>query len=94
MVYLITYDLNKPGQNYEELYKAVKALGGWWHYLDSTWLVDTTLSAQQVSDRLVAHIDKNDRLLVIRVTSDYQGWLTNKAWEWINQHIRTQTLIR
>lgn len=33
---LISYDLNKPGQKYERLYEKIKALGTWWHYLDST----------------------------------------------------------
>lgn len=87
MVYLITYDLKKPGQNYNELYEAIKSLGSWWHYLESTWLVDTSLIAPRISEKLNPKIDKNDRLLVIKVTSDYSGWLTNDAWDWIKQHI-------
>ena len=42
---LIGYDLDKPGQNYESLFVAIKTLGEWWHYLDSTWLVATNRSA-------------------------------------------------
>lgn len=87
MIYAINYDLKQPGQNYEELHKAIKALGAWWHYLDSTWLVDTTLSAKEVWDRLAPHVDKNDSVLVIGVTRQYSGWLPPKAWEWINQRL-------
>jgi len=29
-------------------------------------------------------VDKNDFVLVIGVTHDYQGWLREKAWKWIN----------
>lgn len=36
MIYLVTYDLNKPQQEYEELYEELKHIGAWWHYLDST----------------------------------------------------------
>ena len=36
MVYSITYDLNKNGQNYDDLYKTIKSLGEYCHYLDST----------------------------------------------------------
>lgn len=87
MVHLISYDLNKPGQNYDDVYEAIKELGSsWWHYLDSTWLVDTNLTADQISDRIKKHIDKNDYLLVIGVTSDYAGWLPEKAWEWLKNH--------
>lgn len=35
---LVGYDLNKPGQNYDDLWVHLKDLGPWWHYLDSTWL--------------------------------------------------------
>ncbi|MEL6216986.1 MAG: hypothetical protein AAFR79_00750 [Pseudomonadota bacterium] len=87
MIYAINYDLKKPDRNYEELHKAIKALGAWWHYLDSTWLVDTSLSATEVWDRLAPHVDNNDSVLVIGVTRNYSGWLPQKAWDWINQRL-------
>jgi hypothetical protein len=52
MVYLISYDLNRPGQGYARLYDGIKELGAWWHYLDSTWLVDTNLTSSQIFERL------------------------------------------
>ena len=52
--------------------------------LGSTWLVDTSLRASGVWDRLAPHVDKNDFFLVIGVTTDYQGWLPQDAWDWIN----------
>ena len=57
------------------------ALGG--HYLGSTWLVDTSLTAQGIWDRLSPHVDTNDFVLVIGITRDSQGWLPKDAWEWI-----------
>jgi hypothetical protein len=50
----------------------------------STWLVDTSLDAQGIWDRLAPHVDKSDFVLVIGVTREYQGWLPKDAWEWIN----------
>lgn len=85
MIYAINYDLKRPGQNYEALYEAIKSCGVWWHHLGSTWLVDTSLNAQGVWDRLAPHVDKNDFFLVIGVTREYQGWLPQEAWDWINQ---------
>ncbi|MHC1684921.1 MAG: SinR family protein [Clostridiaceae bacterium] len=87
-VHLITYDLNKAGQNYDKLYDEIKSLGEWWHYLDSTWLVDSSYSAQNISERLVPVIDKNDYLLVIKVTNDSHGWLNQDAWNWITKHVK------
>src|SRR5688500_17377438 len=85
MIYAINYDLKRPGQNCEALYDAIKNCGAsWWHYLGSTWLVDTSLEAADIWNRLAPHVDKNDFFLVIGVTRDYQGWLPVAAWEWIN----------
>lgn len=84
MIYAINYDLKRPGQNYEALYSAIKSCGAAWHYLGSTWLVDTSLTAQGVWNKLEPHVDKNDFFLVIGVTREYQGWLPQEAWEWIN----------
>lgn len=83
MIYSINYDLNKPGQDYAKLHEAIKGLGAWWHHLDSTWLVDTNLNADQIWNRLSQHVDKNDFVLVIGVTRDYSGWLPKRAWDWI-----------
>lgn len=83
MLYSINYDLKKPGRDYSGLYEAIKSCGAWWHHLDSTWLVDTSLSAEGICTKLKPHIDANDNVLVIGVTKDYQGWLSKEAWEWI-----------
>ncbi len=81
---LVTYDLNTPGQNYPALYEAIKSLGDWWHYLDSTWLINTNLSANQIGERLRQCLDQNDRLLIVEIDpSTANGWLSKDAWEWI-----------
>lgn len=84
MIYAINYDLKRPGQNYDALHEAIKSCGNWWHFLGSTWLVDTALSAQGIWNKLEPHVDANDFFLVIGVTRDYQGWLPQEAWAWIN----------
>ena len=71
---LIAYDLNGPGQNYNDLITAIKALGAWWHHLDSTWLVKSTLSTSQIRDRLKPYLDNNDEILVVNVTEDARSW--------------------
>lgn len=90
MVYLVTYDLNKPGKDYTGLYQAIKDAsdGNWWHYLDSTWLIRTqSSSANAVFQKIQPHLDSNDRCLVIEVTRNYQGWLDKDAWDYIKNHL-------
>jgi hypothetical protein len=88
MIYSINYDLKKPDRDYEGLYQAIKNCGDWWHYLGSTWLVDTSLDAQGIWNRLKSHIDANDRMLIVGITKDNNGWLPQDAWNWLNEHIR------
>jgi hypothetical protein len=83
---LIGYDLNKAGQDYSSLIPAIKALAnGWWHGLDSTWLIKSALTPSQVCDKLREHLDANDELLVIDVTGDAHSWygFGQKASDWL-----------
>lgn len=86
-VYMVSYDLNKLGQDYEGLYEELRRSSGYWHYLDSTWLISTSESANSIFNRLRPSIDNNDSVLIIDVGRDYSGWLSKKAWEWIKQQI-------
>lgn len=87
-VYVVSYDLNVPGQDYASLYQELKRSLNWWHYLDSSWLVYTGESAPVLFGRLAQHLDRNDRILIARVTNDYSGWLSEDAWQWIRQYVK------
>jgi len=87
--YIISYDLNRPGQNYNELFEAIKALGTWWHCLDSTWIVKSNLTSVQVRDKLSSCIDKNDRLLV-SVLSGEAAWIgfDDNCSSWLKNNLQ------
>ena len=88
MVYLVGYDLNKAGKNYDGVYTAIKESStAWWHYLDSTWIIKSNLTVQQVYDKIKPETDDNDRFLVIEVKNNKQGWLTQDAWDHLNDVI-------
>jgi hypothetical protein len=89
MVYLVTYDLNVPGKDYDKLWGAltqydyIRDTG-----LDSVWFVSTSWSAYQVSNHLHAHIDGSDRLIVTQLQQGtHQGWLHKDVWAWINARL-------
>jgi hypothetical protein len=81
--YLISYDLRKPGRNYDSLYAALAQYNAM-RSLQSVWLLDSTQTAGQVRDILQAHIDPNDGLLVIEIG---RGWgsfnLLNNSANWL-----------
>ena len=85
-VYLITYDLKKPGRDYSGLYNAIKFFT-WWHYLESSWMVATNKSPSEIWDSIRPHIDKNDFVLIIEVKNNKSGWLPIEAWDWIDTKI-------
>jgi len=85
MVYLVTYDLRKPKQNYQGLYEELKRSLGWWHYLDSTWLIATSESAADIFHRLAIYLDTSDNILIIQVTKNYYGWLPKESHAWLQQ---------
>lgn len=86
-VLVVCYNLKKPGRDYSKLYEVLKEASNWWHYLESCWLLKTDLSPDDWSQKIKPHIDGNDYVLIIEVTANYQGWLPEKAWKWIDENI-------
>jgi hypothetical protein len=91
VIYAINYDLRQPGRSYSEVFTAIKSCGDWWHFLESTWLVDSRMSAQYIWDRLAPHVHPNDSVLIHVVGRDHQGWLPQRAWDWINSRQHSLT---
>lgn len=88
-VHAIVYDLHEPGQEYQELYDAIKSFGDYCHILESCWLVDTEDDASEIRDKLKPHIDSNDRLMVMRKSDTYPSWSTtfsSDCTEWLHDH--------
>ena len=87
MVYMITYDLNEPGQRYEGVIEAIKSAstGVWCTYWKSSYLIKSNLSAQAIMDRIKPHLDSNDRLIIVQTTNNYSGWLTESEREYIRK---------
>ena len=81
-VYMITYDLNSEGQNYEKVIQAIKdaSTGVWCSYWESSYLIKSNLTVQQVSDKITPHLDSNDRLLVIEVLINIFHHLSHPAF--------------
>ena len=89
-VYMITYDLKTKDKDYKDVFEAIKAASEnntWCHYWDSTWLIRSTLSATEIADNINPYLGKPDRMIVIEVKNNKQGWLTKKQWDYINNQI-------
>lgn len=86
-VFSVSYDLNKQGKNYDGLYAALKKTD-YNHIMDSTWLVSTNETIQQLNDRLKTQTDDNDYLFISKVNGgEYKGWLQTSIWEWLRARL-------
>ena len=63
MKWLISYDLDAPGQNYKQLDDELVRVGAV-RVLASQWVLESQYSAVQLRDHFRLFIDSSDRLLV------------------------------
>jgi len=85
--YIISYDLLKPGQNYQSLYGAIKSYTRWARINQSVWAVVTNNSAVQIRDHLLNHLDSNDRIFVIKSGVE-AAWRNVKCkTEWLKENL-------
>lgn len=75
--YLISYDLHQPHRDYTTLHKHLESYPNWAKPLESVWLIKSSLPIADLRNKVQTYMDKDDRLLVIDVTSDAAAWSTN-----------------
>lgn len=75
MVYLITYDLKQKGQDYPELYKAIKEFDEYVHPMEYVWLISTDKTSKDIINSLSNVIDDNDLIFVTEIS--YQTCASN-----------------
>ncbi len=88
--YVISYDLKILGRDYTSLYEAIKSYNEWQHPLESTWIVYTSETANDISAKLRSDgkMDNSDLLFVCALEiNDRQGWLDKSVWNWIKTRI-------
>lgn len=87
--YMITYDLNSPGQRYDEIINIIKneVSISWCSYWKSSYLIKSNYSPDEIQGKLKPFLDSGDRLIVIEVQKNYQGWLEKENWDFIRNNI-------
>ncbi|KRL39883.1 hypothetical protein [Liquorilactobacillus nagelii] len=86
--YIISYDLDNPGQKYDQVEKIIKSFGGAYIKIQgSVWLVRNSLSPEDMCTKLEQALDKNDCLFVCELVKNYQGLATDDQWKFIRENI-------
>ena len=92
--YFIGYDLHE-GEDYADLIAEIKAIAnGWWHCLDSTWLIGSNLDCVVIRDRLKPHLTNSgkkggDRLLVMKLHGQWActGSFSDNCRTWLKNNV-------
>jgi hypothetical protein len=71
---IISYDLMKPGQNYEAVIAAIKGLGSWAKVHYSLWYVSSSHTADRAAKIVRRALDENDKLIVVDATKNNAVW--------------------
>jgi hypothetical protein len=83
--YIIAYDLNKPGQDYDHIEKQISKLLAHSRILRSTWIVKTKRTAQEIFDLLKPALDRNDEVFIAQIDLSLSaGLLDSSIAQWIS----------
>lgn len=81
--YIITYDLNKEGQNYQWLINKIQEYK-YIHPMKSVFFIKSNSTSTEINNILLDYIDTNDRLFISEVTSNRNWLLTQDDWNFIS----------
>lgn len=84
--YIISYDM-AGRDNYDDLYKAIKAYGTWARITESTWAVVTKNSARKIRDDLNQHLPEDSRLFVVRSGTEAAWFDVHCHNQWLKKHL-------
>ena len=84
-VYLVAVQLRRPNADYGPVIGMIKNVGiAWMYYIPHVVLIQSHETAAAINLKILKFITKEDYILVIQVTKQYQGWLPKEAWDWLN----------
>ena len=88
-VYIISYGFIEKKGDYAKLYDALMKLGPYWHEMDNTWFVQSSLTPKEIMDAIHPYLDDNIYLFISLMTTDYWGWLPKSGWKWIDKYLKS-----
>lgn len=88
MIYLVSYDLkNGKPEDYKELYDLFATFSDCKKCLESSWLVVTDMSCEQVRDRLRTKMGPADLIVVVPYGPTRSSWIPKDVINWIHKYM-------
>jgi hypothetical protein len=61
----------------------IKSLGPWMNYFGHSWIVQTTLSAQEIYNKLSVNYEKESIFVIELDPKNYWGRMDTTVWDWL-----------
>jgi hypothetical protein len=87
-VYLVTYDLHKPGNNYADILEQIKRSPGWAKLSESSYAISTQETVDIAYKRIHAKVDDNDTLYMITLRKPWNGRGPKNVNDWLDTHLQ------
>jgi len=87
--YIISYDLNSPGQSYEKVHKVINSYHAWAKLGGSAYIILSDETAPQIRDKLMKKMDVNDQVFVgiIRAPAAWYG-VGDEVSDWLKNNLK------
>jgi hypothetical protein len=85
--YIISYDLCKPGKNYDRLYEEIRSFSKWGHLTQFTWAVISSDNSENIRNRIMSVVDSSDRVIVIRSGQEAAWHNVFASNDWIQENL-------
>lgn len=66
--FIVSYDLNNSGKNYDDLIKKIKTYSKWANVNKSVWFLKSDKSCADIADDLLTTMDSDDSIFVAKLT--------------------------
>ncbi len=91
--YIITFDKGTlldsfDSQKFHKQITNAKGINAWWHYLESMYIikVEYGVTSHNIAE-YIRKIAPNKKFFVSEIKFDnYNGWLPQEAWDWIENN--------
>ena len=83
-ILLVTYDLDKPGQDYNGFHAVIKK-HAYTELSESSYAIQTNETPEQVYNQLSPHMDKNDHVYIITLSAPYYGYGPQATNDWLSK---------
>jgi hypothetical protein len=85
-VILITYDLNKPGQDYQDFHSFIKK-HNWARLSESSYAITSAETVSAIMESLRRFMDQNDNVYIITLKRPYSGFGPKAVNDWLEQFL-------